>query len=164
MKKEIRIITEEQAYSRMARICSRKEYAPFDIKQKLHRLNLSPDQIESIIKKLKTENYLSEERFTRGFIKDKLHLNKWGKRKIEQALYQKKLPKELIEENFMEYDDEELSKSLQPILERKWKTIKGETDYIKTGKLIRFALSRGFEMNDITKCIDKMNLREIEND
>lgn len=162
MSKQVKFITEEQAYARMAWICSKKEYSPFDIEQKLYKINLSKDKISNIINQLKNNNYLSEERYIRSFIKDKLLINKWGRKKIEMHLFQKQLPKQIVDKVFLEYTDEELINSLKPILEKKWKTIKGESDYEKKGKLIRYALGRGFAMKDIISCMNKMNLGEIE--
>ena len=92
-------------------------------------------------------------RYTRGFIKDKIRFNRWGKTKIEFALRQKRVPEDIVAEAFLDYTDEELNNSLQDLLQAKWKTIKGDSDYEKRNKLIRFGLSRGFDMNNILKCI-----------
>ena len=47
-----KIVTPEQAYARITRICARKEYAPFDIRQKLLRLNLTDDVVELLLERL----------------------------------------------------------------------------------------------------------------
>mgnify|MGYP006332609671 FL=1 len=36
------------------------------------------------------------------------------------------------------------------------KEIKARNDYERNGKLIRFALGRGFEMNDILSCLKQI--------
>lgn len=137
----------------MANLCARREYCVFDIETKLKRYNLEKETIESIIARLVKEKYIDEIRYTRGFIKDKIRFNKWGKTKIEYALRQKRVPEDIVAEAFLEYTDEELNNSLQDLLQAKWKTIKGDSDYEKRNKLIRFGLSRGFDMNNILKCI-----------
>lgn len=161
MAKSEKIITQEQALSRMASVCAKKECCPLDIRRKLQRMSFSDEAIQQIIQKLKKENYLNEERYTRLFISDKLRFNKWGKAKIVAALRQKNIPAEIIEQAFSEFPDEALSESLQSQLEKKWKTIKGNSEYEKSGKLIRFALSRGFSMNEILRCMRKMDLTDI---
>lgn len=156
-----RNISEKDAFSRMARICSVKECCNYDIRQKLLKMSCPGNVAESVIARLKKENYIDEDRFARSFIHDKLRFNKWGRAKIEMALRQKQLPPEIIGQAFSEFTDELFDKSLQPLLEKKWKTIKGQSDYEKNGKLIRFALGRGFSMKEIRRCMENMNLTDF---
>lgn len=161
MDKKRRIITGETAYARMTRICSQKECAPFDITRKLKGMDLPEPLIEKIIDRLKKENYLDEKRFIRSYIHDKLQFNKWGRKKIELFLKQKQLPRELIEEAFLELPDDTFGESLKPILERKWKSVTGKSDYEKRTKLIRYALGRGFSMEEVMMCIKQMETEGI---
>ena len=153
MEQKPKTISESKALSRMANLCARREYCVFDIETKLKRYNLDKETIEKIITRLIKEKYIDEVRYTRGFIKDKIRFNRWGKTKIEFALRQKRVPEDIVAEAFLEYTDEELNNSLQDLLQAKWKTIKGDSDYETRNKLIRFGLSRGFDMNNILKCI-----------
>jgi regulatory protein len=153
MEQKPKTVSESQALSRMANLCARREYCVFDIETKLKRYDLDKETIENIITHLIKEKYIDEVRYTRGFIKDKIRFNRWGKTKIEYALRQKRVPEEIVTEAFLEYTDEELNNSLQDLLQAKWKTIKGDSDYEKRNKLIRFGLSRGFDMNNVLKCI-----------
>ena len=153
MEQKPKTVSESQALSRMANLCARREYCVFDIETKLKRYDLDKETIENIIAHLIKEKYIDEVRYTRGFIKDKIRFNRWGKTKIEYALRQKRVPEEIVTEAFLEYTDEELNNSLQDLLQAKWKTIKGDSDYERRNKLIRFGLSRGFDMNNILKCI-----------
>lgn len=142
----------------MARICSQKECSPYDISQKLMRLGLSGQARVEIVNQLKSNNYLNEERYTRSFVNDKLRFNKWGRKKIEINLRQKQITQSVINDVFSDYSDSTLNQSLQPLLENKWKSVKGNSEYEKTGKLIKYALGRGFEMKDILNCLKSMNL------
>ena len=161
MARSDKIITQEQALGRMARLCAQKECCALDIRRKLMRMNFPDEVIQKIIGKLEKENYLNEERYTRVFISDKLRFNKWGKAKIVAALRQKNVPTEVIEHAFSEFPDESLNQSLQSQLEKKRKTITGNSEYEKNGKLIRFALSRGFAMSEILKCMRNMKLHDV---
>lgn len=161
MNKQGRIYTEEEAYARMARICSQKECAPFDIARKLQRMELSEPIVTKIITRLKKEKYLDEERFIRSYLHEKLHFNKWGRKKITLFLRQKQLPQELIDEAFSELPDESFGESLLPILEKKWKSVKGGSDYEKRGKLIQYALGRGFSMDEVMACMKKMKMGDL---
>ena len=149
-------ISEEKGYSRMSNLCARRECCVFDIETKLKRYDLERDAIERIINRLIKEKFIDELRFTRSFIHDKVRFNKWGKVKISFALRQKRIPKDIVDEALSDYSDEQLNDSLQPLLQAKWKTIKGKSDYDKQNKLIRFAMGRGFEMKHILDSMKKL--------
>lgn len=156
MKENPKLLSEAKAFSRMANLCARRECTVFDIETKLEQLELDKEVIERIINQLKKEEYINELRFAKSFIHDKVRFNKWGKIKIEYALRQKKVPEQTIAEALLHFSDEELTHSLHDLMQAKWKTIKGNTIYDKQNKLIRFALSRGFEMKDILTNIKKI--------
>lgn len=160
-------ISVDKAYSRMARICSGREYCRLDIRKKLDRYNLDHFQIDEIISRLEKDNFLDENRFVRSFINDKTNFGKWGRKKIEFALKQKNIPKEIIYEMFEEIPQPSMEEFLMPLLKKKYKSVKGNTEYDKRGKLIRFALGRGFSMDETIKCVekifDKNNMDELYN-
>ncbi len=160
MDRKGEIITEEKAYAKMARICSQKECAPFDIAGKLQRMGVPEPLTDKIISRLKKEKYIDEKRFIRSYIYDKLHFNQWGKRKIILSLKYKQLPQELIEEGLAELSENSFSHSLQPLLEKKWKSVTGTSNYEKRGKLIRYALGKGFSMEEILHCMKQMKIED----
>jgi regulatory protein len=153
-------ITEEQAFARMARMCARKEYCCYDVRRKLLRMNIPDQTVERIIGRLLKGKFIDEERFARCYIHDKLRFNKWGRMKIERSLRQKQLAADLIADLFSHFPDGSLSESLLPLLEKKRKTITGRSAYEKNGKLIRYALGRGFSMSEIMNCMKRMDLDE----
>lgn len=146
-------ISESKALNKMANLCARREYCVFDIEAKLQRYNLERETIEKIIAHLQKDKFIDELRFTHSFIKDKIQFNKWGKTKIKYALRQKRVPESIITDAFSDFTDEKLNRSLQSLLQAKWKTIKADSDFEKRNKLIRFGLGRGFEMNNILQCM-----------
>lgn len=163
MAKKEKTISIDQAYGRMVKICSRKECCAFDIQKKLARMELPESASDEIIDRLKENRFINDDRFIRSFINDKLRFNKWGRRKIELALFQKRLTQEAVERIFSEFDEADLSRSLPVLLERKWKGITGKSLYEKKSKLIRYALGRGFTMEQINKYLDEL-LKNEEND
>lgn len=160
MEEEKKKISKEKALSNMMRICSRKEYCTFDIKQKLYKLQLSTNEIETIIENLTKNKFISDERYTRSYISDKLKFSKWGVVKIKHHLNQKRIPDSIINDVLEELEPSLLNENLMPLIEQKMKSVKGNTEYDKRAKVIRFALGRGFEMSDIIKCLDKISTIE----
>ena len=41
--------------------------------------------------------------------------------------------------------------------EQKKRSVKANTDYERNGKLIRFAIGRGFEMEEILRCVKQVD-------
>jgi regulatory protein len=161
MEKSKRIISSEQAFSRVAHICAQKECCVYEIKRKLKNMGFPENEIEKIIEKLITEKYIDESRFARIFINDKLRFNKWGEQKIKEALRCKFVPKEIIENAFLEFSDTLLTELLPDLLAKKRKTVTGKSEYEINTKLIRFALGKGFAMSDVLKCLKTMNIEEL---
>ena len=149
------------AFLRVAHICSQKECCIFDIKQKLRRKELSDTEIEQIIDKLVAEKYIDETRYARSYIADKLRFNKWGAQKIKNHLRAKYIPTSIIENAFLEFENDALTQALPDLLEKKRKSVKGKSEYEINTKLIRYALGKGFAMSDVLKCLKAMNVNDL---
>ena len=159
-QEEKKPISEENALKRMMRICARKEYCTYDIKQKLYRLRLDPNKIDKILSELTKKKFINDERYTRSFINDKIQFSKWGEVKIRHSLRQKQIPESTINFIIEELEPSSLNEHLQSIVTKKYESVKGNTVYEKRTKVIRFALGRGFAMDDIIKCLDKISTAE----
>lgn len=145
--------TKDEALFKLTALCASGEYCEQDMLEKLQRWGMPETEQAQIMQYLVVNKYVDNERFCKAFIRSKLTFNKWGRRKIEQALYAKRIGKEVSDRFFAEIDDEEFLVILRPLLESKRKTIKAKSDYEMNVKLIRFALQRGFEMGLIQECL-----------
>ena len=87
-------------------------------------------------------------------MRDKIVFNKWGRRKIEQTLWQKHIPQSISQPILDEIEPQEYLNVLRPLLKGKYLTIKAETDYERSMKLIKYAMGRGFTLDIIRLCID----------
>lgn len=123
--------------------CAYQERSIEDVKTKLFQWKASEETVEEIIKRLKEENYVDEERFARVFAVGKLRHNKWGRNKIIYALKQKTIPDLYIQIGLGEIDDEEYINTLKAILSSK--EVTGNNDYVRQNKLVRYAVQKGFQ-------------------
>jgi regulatory protein len=112
--------------------------------------------VEEIIAKLKTEKFLDDERYVKAYVSDKFRLNKWGKIKIRHYLKAKGLSDGLIETGLKEIDDDQYKKVLIAIIKEKSRKVKTTNKYEKTGQIIRFAQSRGFEPEIIHRYLNEV--------
>lgn len=151
-----RTFTYEEALHKAAAICTRSEKCESDIQKKLIAWEISETDADKIINYLKEEKFIDNVRYCSFFVKDKTRFNKWGKVKIAYALRAKKITDELISNALAEIDDEDTISILLSILKTKAKNLKYKDAYDRKAKLIRFALSRGFEMTSINIALKKM--------
>ena len=149
-------ISEQVVFDRMATLCARREYCAWDIRRKLDKYTFDGEIQERIITRLRTEKYIDETRYCRSFIHDKRQFNKWGRAKIESALRQKGIPQEVTAAAFSEISPDDTRQLLQSLLENKYKTVSGDTQYAKRVKLIRFALGRGFGMDETLHAVEEL--------
>ncbi|MDR2954099.1 MAG: RecX family transcriptional regulator [Prevotella sp.] len=149
-------LSEPQALNRIAAYCSRAERSEFDARKKLLAWELDNGAIERIIKRLKNEKYIDDTRFARSFINDKMKFSKWGKTKIVFELRKKNIPESVYNPILEELSGDEFEKQLMHILSVKEKSVKGKNEYDRKTKLIRFALGRGFSMDLVIRCVNKI--------
>ena len=146
--------TENDAYLTLAALCAQAEHCQYEMLEKMRRWELPEDVQARVMAKLVKERYVDDERYAQTFVKDKIRYNKWGRRKVEQALWQKRIDEDIRKRVLDEVDDDECLSILRPLLKQKRKTIKAQNDYELNQKLMRFAVGRGFTFDIIRQCID----------
>lgn len=147
-------MTETDALNRLTSFCAASEHCEAEVMEKMRRWGLDPAAISRIMARLVEEKYIDEERFCRAFIRDKYRFDKWGKVKIAQALYVKKIPQHVFGPLMSEIDQEEYMGNLRSLLTAKKRSVHAPNDFELNAKLVRFAMGRGFEMDDIRRCLD----------
>jgi regulatory protein len=146
-------LTEQEAMYRCAAFCSAAERCMQDVDKKLERWEIPPLARKNILVKLQQEGFLDESRYCRSFVNDKFKFSKWGKNKICYALKQKQISEENIQDALQQIDAEENRDMLMQLICQKRKSVKGKNDYEIRMKLMRFALGRGFDIDEINRCM-----------
>ena len=147
-------VTEQGAYLQLAQLCSRAEHCQHELIEKMRRWEMSDEAQARVMQRLVSERYVDDERYARAFVRDKIRYNKWGRRKVEQALWMKHIDDDIRSRVLSEVDDEEYLSVLRPLLKQKRRSIKVSSDYELNQKLVKFALGRGFTFDIIRQCID----------
>ena len=161
MKKDM---TEQEAYLQLAALCAQAEHCQQEMRDKIRRWELDETVQNRIVARLVKERYVDDERYARAFVKDKIRYNKWGRRKVQQALWQKRIDEDIQQRVLDEIDEKEYLDILRPLLKQKRKTTKAESDYELNQKLVRFALGRGFGFDIIRQClnVDDIDIEETD--
>ena len=151
VKKEI---TVQQAFQRLSALCAKGEHCQHDLLEKMRQWGMDEEAQAEVMARLVEGRYVDDERFARAFVSDKVRYNKWGRRKVEQALWLKHIGKSIILQVLDEVADEEYLSMLRPLLNQKRRTTKARSEYELNMKLIKFAVSRGFTMDIIKQCLE----------
>lgn len=163
MKKEM---TEQEAYLQLAALCAQAEHCQQEMRDKMRRWELDETIQNRILTRLVKERYVDDERYARAFVKDKIRYNKWGRRKVQQALWLKHIDSDIQQRVLDEIDEKEYLDVLRPLLKQKRKSVKAESEYELNQKLVRFALGRGFSFDIIRQClnVDDIDIEGIDDD
>ena len=147
-------MTAQQVYQKLAALCARSEHCQHEMTEKMRQWGIGEEEQAQVMERLTKEKYVDDERFAKAFVNDKIHYNKWGRRKVEQALWQKRIDDDIAQSVLDAVDDEEYIAILEPMLKQKSKSIRAESDYERRMKLTKWALGRGFTTDIIRRCID----------
>ena len=147
-------MTYEMALQRLTALCASAEHCEYEMTEKMRKWEVDESDRERIMEYLRKAKFVDDERYARAFVKDKIKYNKWGRRKVEQGLWTKHIAEDIRQRVLDEVDDTDYKSVLIDWLESKRRGIKAESDYELNRKLVKYAMSRGFDYHIIRQCID----------
>ena len=143
----------EIAMKRAASFCAESERNVAEVERKLRKWGVDDDDIDSIIDRLKSDDFLNEERYCRAYINDRFRLNHWGKVKIRYELGKRDVDRQYIDAALADIDDDEYIEVLKEVVGAKRRTLKDTDTYSASAKILRYALTRGFESDIVSKIL-----------
>ena len=147
-------MTEQEAFLRLSALCARAEHCEYEMQEKMRRWQLPDDAQARVMQRLVSERYVDDNRYALAFARDKVKYNKWGRRKVEQALWQKRIADDIRQQVLDGIGDADYISVLRPLLQQKRRAVKARNDYELRMKLVKFALGRGFTMDVIRQCVN----------
>lgn len=160
MTEKGKAVTEADALRRLQTLCAKSEHSSGEMLDKMRRWQLPEEAQARVMETLFAGRYIDDQRFTEAFVHDKVAFNGWGRRKIEQALWQKRVDERVARAVLDGVDDEEYLRALRPLLRQKYRSVKVGSDYERSMKLIQYALSRGFTIDLVRQGVDELT-REL---
>jgi regulatory protein len=147
-----------EAKNKIEAWCAYQERCPFEVQQKLSAMGLDFEDVNVLSASLITDNFLNEQRFAEAFCSGKFRIKKWGRIKITQHLKQKHVSNYSIQKGLQEIEDERYILCIEELISRKLNDLAREKNpWQKKAKTIRFLQSRGFEMDLIQDCYNKIS-------
>jgi len=138
-------IDKKSAQLKAEAFCAYQERSQYEVRGKLIDLGIFGNDVEDIISHLIENNFLNEARFAKAYAQGKLRIKGWGRNKIKEGLKLKGVSGPLIKSALQNLNQEEYTEKLEKILLKKSEEYHFKTDYTTKNKIIRYALSRGFE-------------------
>ena len=148
------MMTYGMALQRLSALCASAEHCEYEMTEKMRKWEVEESDCERIMEYLRKAKFVDDERYARAFVKDKIKYNKWGRRKVEQGLWAKHIAEDIRQRVLDEVDESQYKSVLTDLLKSKRRSIKAANDYEMNRKLIKFALSRGFDYSIVRHCID----------
>ena len=153
-EKSKKYYTPQQAYLKARGWCAYQERFQQEVRNKLYEYGLKTNDVEDVISKLISENFVNEERFAIAFAGGKFRIKKWGKVKIKQELKARQISDYSIKKGLQQINDTDYINTLQKIVAQKEKSITEKNHLKKKQKLIRYAISKGYEQDLIFEVLN----------
>ncbi|MDB5241272.1 MAG: regulatory protein RecX [Spirosoma sp.] len=135
----------KDALRKAAMFCAYQERTQQEVRERLKEWGLWGDDAEEVIAELIQQNYLNEERFAKSFAGGKFRVKGWGRRKIRQHLQQRGITGYNLDQAMNEIAPADYRTTLTELLDKKRRTLRDDSPLIVKQKLVRYALSKGYE-------------------
>lgn len=157
IKREQKTKTPQQALQSLMRMCARSERSSGDALRLMKRWGLADEDARKVLARLQAERFIDDARFAEAFVRDKLNLSGWGAYKIKMTLRTKGVSKEIIDEVVAPmFAETNMAERLEEIMRRRMRTLRYKSAYDAKTKLIRFAASRGYDLDEAVECALKI--------
>lgn len=144
----------KKVLARLEAQCAKREYCSTDVLSKaVKALNGDTDRALEVLESLEGNGYVDDLRYASAFAREKSSLTGWGPVKIRYALIAKKIDAETVDSALRDTDEDKAESRLERLLQAKWKNLKGDPQ--AKLKLIKYALGRGYEYDDVRSAVEK---------
>ena len=150
-------MTESEGKTLAERYCSGAEHCCSEVRAMLERHGVEKEDTDRILKYLIKEGYIDESRYAAAFVHDKVRFARWGRTKIAQALWQKRIPEQIAHDALSSIDQDEYMTALKEVTASRYRTVKGATEYERKMKTMKSVCSRGYEPSLIKKVLQITN-------
>ena len=148
---------ESRCLSRLQKLCSKAEYCRADVYRKaLKDLEGDSAAASRVVASLVEDRYVDDARYAAAFAREKAQLQGWGPVKIRFQLRGKGISEADIAAGLAEVDSAAADGRLSRLLAAKARSLEGDPQFRL--KLIKFALSRGYEYPEVDAAVRELGL------
>ena len=143
-------MTVSEIITKLERYCAYQDRCTQEVLTKLRSLQVEEKEAQQILRLLKNDGFVDDERYAQSYIRGKVGLKQWGKQKIRMSLLQKGIPKELIDKYLEHITPQQYTDNLQAAV-RKWTQSHGPVTQENITKLYRHLMAKGYTYEEIKR-------------
>lgn len=143
-------MTVSEIITKLERYCAYQDRCTQEVLTKLRSLQVEEKEAQQILRLLKNDGFVDDERYAQSYIRGKVGLKQWGKQKIRMSLLQKGIPKELINKYLEHITPQQYTDNLQAAV-RKWTQSHGPVIQENITKLYRHLMAKGYTYEEIKR-------------
>ncbi|MEO7976146.1 regulatory protein RecX [Flavobacterium sp.] len=151
-------MTIKEAIQKLEHFCVYQDRCHDEVISKLYALKMSPEEIDTILVKLISDNFLNETRFACSFARGKHRIKHWGKIRIVNELKARHITATNINLALKEISPEEYQTTFEALSQRCWDNLRESNVLKKRKKFCDYMLRRGYESSFV---YDKMKQLEL---
>ena len=148
----------ESLLQKLQRFCAYQERCSLDVVQKLRAWKVPKSLQEKLLKQLKEEELIDDQRFANAFVRGKFRVNRWGRNRITYELRARQLPEPVISIALREIDEEQYLDTIRTLIIKKNQEINPGKTVNKREKIINFVVGKGFESDLVLRMIQSINI------
>lgn len=145
-----------QALAALQRLAARSEKSSGDAMRLMQRWGVPETERRGVLARLIKERFIDDSRYAEAYVREKSRLAGWGERKIAMQLRAKGISQEIVKQALGAIDGDSQRLRLEDKLRRKLKSIKAVNDYELRGKLLRYALSLGYDYDTSSDAVQSV--------
>ena len=107
-----------------------------------------------VVDALIADKYVDDARYASAFAREKASIQGWGPVKIRFQLRSKGISDADIASGMSEIEEPKAARKLESVVAAKYRSLKGDPQCRL--KLLKFALSRGYEYGDVAAAVDSV--------
>lgn len=153
----------DEALASLMRLCARAERSSGDALRLMKSWGVEPLEQQRVLQRLLTERFIDDKRYAEAFVREKTSLSAWGEYKIRAALIRKGIAQQTITEALAKSSSAGSIERLEHKLRSKLRTTKYETPYQLKGKLLRYAASLGYPVEEAMEAVEQI-MTELQNE
>lgn len=147
--------TPEQALASLMRMCARAERSSGDALRLMRGWGVADADARRVLDRLIADRFIDDSRYAGAFVREKMNLSGWGRYKIGAALRAKGISPSIIAEALSQTDETDMHGRLSEILARRMRTLKAASPFDARAKLMRYALSQGYDYETARDCVEQ---------
>ncbi|MEG1312237.1 MAG: recombination regulator RecX [Romboutsia sp.] len=136
-------------------ILAKADQSEKKIREKLYT-DFEEDTIDNIIEFLKRNNFINDEVLAQKIVNTNVNLNKCGKNRIKQNLYNKGIDKQSIDEAISEIDEDAEFENAMYLAEKRYNRVKSEDKRKIYQKISQHLAYKGFNYDIIKRVLNKL--------